>query len=68
MASGWINMDACGSNSGQYWRIGTAKSSGSTLESTTYSQCMEVVPASSARVTTCNASSAAQLWGYAGRS
>ncbi len=67
MASGWINMDACGSNSGQYWRIGSTKSSGSTLESTTYSQCTEVVPASSAKVTDCNAANSAQLWSYAGK-
>ncbi|MBY8877342.1 serine/threonine-protein kinase [Actinacidiphila acidipaludis] len=67
MASGWINMDACGSNSGQYWRIGSTKSSGSTLESTTYSQCMEVVPTSSAKVTACDPADSAQLWGYAGK-
>ncbi|WP_234533132.1 RICIN domain-containing protein [Streptomyces shenzhenensis] len=67
-ASGWINMDACGSNSAQYWRIGSTKSSGSTLESTTYSQCMEVVPAGSARVTGCDAANPAQLWTYAGKS
>lgn len=67
MASGWINMDTCGSNSGQYWRIGSTRSSGSTLESTAYSQCMEVAPASSARVTGCNAANSAQLWGYAGK-
>ena len=67
MASGWINMDACGSNSGQYWRIGSTKSSGSTLESTAYAQCMEVAPASSAKVTDCDAANSAQLWSYAGK-
>ncbi|MBY8343531.1 protein kinase [Streptomyces spinosirectus] len=66
-SSGWINMDACGSNSAQHWRIGSTTSSGSTLENTTYSQCMEVAPASSAKVTTCNAAPA-QLWSYAGKS
>jgi hypothetical protein len=66
-ANGWINMDPCGSNAAQYWRIGRTTSSGSTLENTTYSQCMEVVPTSSAKVAPCNTGSA-QLWSYAGKS
>lgn len=65
MANGWINMDACGSTSGQYWRIGARKSSGSTLESTTYWQCMQM--SSSARVVPCDSTDGTQLWKDAGK-
>ena len=64
MANGWINMDACGSTSGQYWEIGARTSSGSTLESTTYWQCMQM--ANDAEVVPCDTSQSAQLWSDGG--
>ncbi|MBF9073945.1 serine/threonine-protein kinase [Streptacidiphilus fuscans] len=64
MANGWSNMDPCGSNSAQYWQIGTRTSSGSTIESTTYWQCLQIT--SAAEQQPCNTSQAAQLWTDAG--
>jgi hypothetical protein len=64
MANGWANLDPCGSNSGQYWQIGTRTTYGSTLESTTYWQCLQT--AQDAEVEPCSSTSGAQLWTDAG--
>ncbi|MEW1862579.1 protein kinase [Streptomyces sp. NPDC088194] len=64
LSDNWVSAAPCGST-GQYWRIGSAKSAGSTLENTSSWQCMNLD--TEAKVTACNASSSSQLWSYAGK-
>lgn len=64
MANGYANMDSCDGRSGQYWKIGARTSSGSTLESTQYWQCLRI--SSNAVVAPCDSSEATQLWNGAG--
>ncbi|WUT80569.1 hypothetical protein OG896_33335 [Streptomyces sp. NBC_00669] len=64
LSDNWVSAAPCGST-GQYWRIGSAKSAGSTLENTSSWQCMNLD--TEAKVTACNASSSSQLWSYASK-
>lgn len=61
MANGYANMDPCGSNSGQLWKIGPTSSSGNTLESTRYWQCL-AIGYSDAMVAPCDRTDGTQVW------